>query len=93
MPPRTRVFDNAEIPMKIKCDVHAWMKSHCFVMEHPFFGVTDLEGRYSIPDLPPGTYTLRAWHERLGELDQEVTVTADGATPADFTYRRIQRQK
>jgi hypothetical protein len=89
--PRTRVFEKAEMPLKIKCDVHAWMKSHCFVMEHPFFAVTGLDGRYTIKDLPPGTYTVRAWHERLGELDQEVTVTADGAA-ADFVYARLKRQ-
>ncbi len=93
LPPRTRVFDKAEMPLKIKCDVHAWMKSHCFVMEHPFFGVTDLDGRYVINDLPPGSYTLRAWHERLGELDQEIIVAADGVAEADFTYRRIQKPK
>lgn len=93
LPSRTRVFDKAEMPLKIKCDVHAWMKSHCFVMDHPFFAVTDLEGRFTIKDVPPGTYTVRTWHERLGELDHEVTVTADSRAKADFTYRRISKAK
>jgi hypothetical protein len=62
-------------------------------MDHPFFEVTDLEGHYTIEDVPPGKYTLRAWHERLREFDQEVTVAADGAATADITYRRIQKPK
>lgn len=91
--PRARVFDKAEMPLKIKCDVHAWMKSHCFVMDHPFFSVSDLDGRFMIKDVPPGTYTLTAWHERLGELRQEITV-GDGATAkAEFTYKRLQKTK
>lgn len=89
--PRSRMLDKAEMPLKIKCDVHAWMKSHCFVMEHPFFSATALDGRFTIKDVPPGTYTLKAWHERLGELQQETTV-GDGA-PAEvkFTYKRLQK--
>ena len=90
--PRTRVFDKAEMPLKIKCDVHAWMKAHCFVMDHPFFAVTDLDGRYTIENLPPGTYTVRTWHERLGELDQEVTVGDDASADASFTYIRIRKE-
>lgn len=90
--PRTRVFDKAEMPLKIKCDVHAWMKSHCFVMEHPFFAVTGLDGRFTIGNLPPGTYTLRAWHERLGELDQEVTIAENESAQAQFTYQRIRKE-
>jgi plastocyanin len=89
--PRTRAFDKAEMPLKIKCDVHAWMKSHCFVMDHPFFAVTDLEGRYTIGNLPPGTYTVKVWHERLGELHQEVTVGDGSPAEADFTYKRIKK--
>jgi hypothetical protein len=92
LPPRTRVFDKAEMPLKIKCDVHNWMKAHCFVMDHPFFAVTDLEGRYHIPDLPPGTYTLRAWHERLGEIDQEIVLTDETSAVADFTYKRFRKE-
>ncbi len=91
LPPRTRVFDKVEMPMKIKCDVHAWMKAHCFVMDHPFFGVTGLDGCFTIKNVPAGTYTLKAWHERLGELEQEVTV-ADGApVQAGFTFKKVQR--
>lgn len=89
--PRSRVLDKAEMPLKIKCDVHAWMKSHCFVMEHPFFAVSGLDGNFTIKDVPPGTYTLKVWHERLGELQQEITVGDGAAAKAEFTYKRLQK--
>jgi len=89
--PRSRVLDKAEMPLKIKCDVHAWMKSHCFVMEHPFFGVSDLDGKFTIKDVPAGTYTLKAWHERLGELQQEIKVGDGASAEAEFTYKRLQK--
>jgi len=91
LPPRTRVFDKVEMPMKIKCDVHAWMKAHCFVMDHPFFAVTGLDGRFTIQNLPPGTYTLKAWHERLGELAMPITVTDAAPSEAEFIYKRVSR--
>ena len=50
----------------VKCNVHAWMNAYVGVLEHPFFAVTDANGRFSIPQLPPGTYTIETWHERLG---------------------------
>lgn len=86
--PRTRVFEVAELPLKIKCDVHGWMLSFCFVMDHPFFGVSGMDGRFEIENVPPGTYTLKAWHEKLGELEQEITVGDSNTAAADIVYRR-----
>ena len=71
-PDRETSFDTTEGPITLKCDFHPWMTAHFWVMDHPFFAVTDAEGRFSIPDLPPGEYTLAAWHERFGE--QELTL-------------------
>ena len=59
-----------------KCNVHAWMHGYIGVLEHPFFAVTDASGRFSIPQLPPGTYTIEVWHERFGTQTQQVTVAA-----------------
>ena len=49
-----------------KCDVHGWMNAYVGVLDHPYFAVTKPDGSFSIPNLPPGSYTLAAWHERLG---------------------------
>ena len=84
--PRIKKFDKAENEIKMKCDVHPWMQSYIFAMEHPFFAVTDAEGAFAIPGLPAGTYTLSVWHERYGKQELQVTVSGDVAD-ANFTYK------
>jgi hypothetical protein len=69
-------FSAPEVMAKIKCDVHPWMQAYVGVMEHPYFAVTSEDGLFSIPDLPGGTLTLTAWHEKLGTKTQEITVAA-----------------
>jgi hypothetical protein len=63
------------------------MRGYIGVVEHPFFAVTDGSGRFSIPQLPPGTYTIEAWHERLGTETQQITVAAKDAKTLDFTFK------
>ena len=71
-----------------KCDVHGWMNAYVGVLEHPYFAVSKPDGTFSIPNLPPGTYTLAAWHERLGEQTMSVTVAAKEAkADANFTFK------
>lgn len=77
-PDREKVFEEPEGPITIKCDFHRWMEAHFWVMDHPFFAVTDAEGNFAIPKPPPGDYELAAWHERLGELELEARVNDDG---------------
>ena len=74
----TKVFTVPEVMVRIKCDFHGWMAAHVGVMSHPFFAVTDASGAYSIKGLPPGTYTLEAWHETFGTRTQQVTIAASG---------------
>jgi plastocyanin len=57
-----------------ECDVHGWMKAHIAVVNNPYYAVTDNSGKFSIRDLPPGTYKVKVWHEYLGEKTQEITV-------------------
>lgn len=59
------------------CDVHPWMKAYVAVFDHDAFAVTDAAGRFSINNLPAGTWTLVAWHERLGEIEKPFTVADD----------------
>jgi hypothetical protein len=71
----------------ITCDVrHTWMSAFIDVADHPYHTVTDAYGAYEVRDVPPGTYTLRVWHEELGTREQPVTVEAGAAATADVTY-------
>jgi plastocyanin len=81
-----RTFATREVMVPFKCNVHAWMHAYVGVLEHPFFAVSDETGRFSIGQLPPGTYTLEIWHERFGTQTQEVTVTAQETTDLTFSY-------
>jgi len=74
----TKVFTVPEVMVRIKCDFHGWMAAHVGVMSHPFFAVTDKAGAFSIKGLPPGTYTLEAWHETFGTRTQQVTIAPSG---------------
>jgi plastocyanin len=71
--------------VRLKCDVHTWMTAWLFVADTPYAAVTDAEGRFSFPGVPPGTYRLKTWHELFGEKSQPVTVPASGAAKADVT--------
>lgn len=85
---RSVSFRKVEPMMKVKCDVHPWMSAYIFVLDHPYFAVTDRDGKYSIPDLPPGTYTLAAAHEVYGEQETQITIPEGGGVNADFTFKR-----
>lgn len=62
--------------IKFKCDVHPWMTGYLVVTDNPFYAVTGADGSFSIPNVPPGTYTVEAWHEKFGTKQTSVTVTA-----------------
>ena len=84
----TKKFDKAEVkPFRIKCDVHGWMKSWMAVLPHPFHGVSQMNGTFSIANLPPGNYTVVAWHEKFGEQEQQVTVAAKEQKQVTFTFK------
>ena len=70
-----KTFAKPEIMVKIKCEVHPWMRAFAGVVGSPFFGVTGDGGTTDIKDLPAGEYTLEAWHEKYGAQTQKVTVT------------------
>lgn len=84
----TRTFTRPEIMVKFKCDVHGWMDAYAGVMRHPFFAVTDRDGRFEIARLPAGTYELEIWHELWGKRTQTVTIGAGEAKEISFTYKK-----
>jgi hypothetical protein len=75
----TRRFTSPEVMVPVRCDVHTWMQAWIGVVDHPFFGVTEADGVAQLPALPPGSYTVTAWHEVLGTQSTTMTV-ASGAT-------------
>lgn len=70
-------FDQPEV-VRVECDAHGWMRGWIVVMEHPYYAVTDGEGKFSLSDVPAGEYEVKIWHETLGETMQNVTVEAGG---------------
>jgi len=83
----TKKFDKPEVMIHIKCDVHGWMSAYCGVVAHPFFAVTAADGTYTIKNLPAGTYTIEAWHEKFGTQTQQVTVGATDTKTVPFTFK------
>lgn len=73
--------------IQVRCDVHAWMIAYVVVTAGPA-AVSSEDGTFAVRGVPPGDYTVRAWHERLGERTLRVTVPAQGAARADFSYGR-----
>ncbi len=84
----TKKFDKVEMqPFKVKCDVHGWMKSYMAVLPHPFYAVSQMNGTFTIPNLPPGTYTLVSWQEKYGPQEQQVTVGPKETKQVSITYK------
>jgi Carboxypeptidase regulatory-like domain len=84
----TKKFDKVEMqPFRVKCDVHGWMKSWMAVMPHPFYAVSQMNGTFTIPNLPPGTYTLVSWHEKYGPQEQQITVGPKESKQVSITYK------
>jgi hypothetical protein len=83
--PISAKFMRPEI-VPVKCNQHPWMKAYVAVQRNPFFAVSGADGKFEIKGLPPGTYTIAAWHEKFGEKTQTVTVAAKEAKTQDFSY-------
>jgi plastocyanin len=84
--PQRKQFNKPEEMIPVRCNNHPWMNAFINVSATPFFAVTDKDGHFSISGLPPGTYTLAAVHEKLGEQTITITVEPKGTAKADFSY-------
>ena len=73
--------------VRAKCDIHSWMGGWWVVAETPYTVLTDGDGNFSIADVPPGTYTINIWHEKLGESQQKVTVKTGETTKVDAALK------
>jgi plastocyanin len=83
----THTFSTTEVMVPFKCDVHRWMNAYAGVVDHPFYSVTSDEGRFELKDLPPGTYTIEAWHETLGTQTQTVTIGEKDTKDIAFSFK------
>lgn len=86
-PSITDTFARPEVAIPVKCNVHPWMKSYIAVMANPYYAVTDKDGKFELKNLPPGTYTIEAWQEKYGVVDQTVTIGAKESKTSDFTFK------
>ncbi len=78
--------NEASPPMKVKCDIHPWMNAFVAVVEHPYFSVTGDDGSFKLENLPPGTYTIEAWHEKYEVMEQTITIGDNETKTLEFTY-------
>ena len=85
-PPIEKTFAKSEVMVPVKCNQHPWMKAYIGVLKHPFFAVSKDDGTYSIAGVPPGKYTVVAWHEKFGEKTMEVNVPSKGSATADYSF-------
>ncbi len=83
-PPEKRVTFDKPGKVDVYCSIHANMHCVVLVMENPYFAMTDADGHYTITNVPPGTYKLKAWHERLPADEKEITVPASGVVTTNF---------
>jgi len=70
--------------IKVKCELHPWMRGVIAVLKNSHFAVTDAEGSFTLPDLPPGKYTITVWHESFGTESQQIVV--GGSDPKDLNF-------
>ena len=83
----TEVFTAREVMVPFKCDVHGWMTSYGGILDHPYFAVSANGGRFELKGLPPGTYTVEAWHEKIPAQTQSVTVGDKETKDISFTFK------
>ena len=81
-----RTFTTPEVMVPFKCDVHGWMNAYVGIVEHPYFAVSSDGGKFELKGLPPGTYTIEAWHEKSGTQTQQVTIGAKESKEITFSF-------
>ncbi len=81
-----RSFERGEIGIPVRCDIHGWMHSTIHVLAHGFFAVSHEDGRFALPELPPGEYVIEAWHATLGTAERTVTVTGGSRVEIAFEF-------
>jgi plastocyanin len=82
-------FAREEIAIPVKCNIHPWMRGYIAVLKNPYFALTKQDGSFDLPNLPPGTYTIKAWHEKLGTSTQTITIGANQTKEISFVFKSM----
>jgi plastocyanin len=85
-PPMTDKYDKPEF-IPVKCNIHPWMHGNFAVLKNSHYAVTEGGGSFSLPNLPPGKYTITAWHESYGDQTQEVTISGSETKSVNFVFK------
>lgn len=83
----TKVFNTPEI-LQTKCSVHPWMNANIIVSDNPYSAVSNVSGDFMIQNIPPGDYTIEAWHEVFGSQTQNVTIKENETFNLEFSFRK-----
>jgi len=84
-PPIKDKWDQPEV-IEVKCNIHPWMHGWFVVLKTNHYSITGENGGFSLPNLPPGKYTITAWHEPDGKQTQEVTISGNETKSVDFSF-------
>ncbi len=71
----------------MQCGMHPYMQNWGYAIDNPYYAVTDLNGSFTIGDLPAGTYHIKAWHPILGSQEREMTVQPNGTATLDLVFK------
>jgi plastocyanin len=85
-PPMTAKYDKPEF-IPVKCNIHPWMHGNFAVLKNSHYAVTQGEGGFTLANLPPGKYTITAWHESYGDQTQEVTISGSETKTINFVFK------
>jgi len=85
---KTRTFDQTEVMIALRCNVHPWMSAYVGVVDHPFYRVTDSTGSFKLQAMPAGEYVVAAWHEVFGSISQEIKLAENETKTLVFIFTR-----
>jgi plastocyanin len=85
-PVMTEKYEKPEF-IPVKCNIHPWMRGNFAVLKNSHYAITQGEANFTLPNLPPGKYTITAWHESYGDQAQEVTISGSETKSVNFVFK------
>jgi hypothetical protein len=85
--PLEETFAREEIAIPVKCNVHPWMRSYIAIFKHPYYAVSGEDGSFELKNLAAGSYTIEAWHEKLGTIFQKITIGESETKTVEFVFK------